>query len=112
MSKIKNVIAALAILIVSTSAFANPTPESNSELRAELTKYINNIDFESVNDDDGVIHVHFTVNSKKEIIVLSTDNNQVDAQIKNVLNYKEVKSNKVETNKVYTLPVRLDMEKA
>ena len=92
MSKIKNVIAALAILIVSTSAFATPTPESNSELRAELTKYICNIDFESINDVDGVIHVHFTVNSKKEIIVLSTDNVQVDNKIKTELNYRSVKA--------------------
>ena len=112
MSKIKNVIAALAILIVSTSAFAFPTPESNSELRAELTKYISNIDFDSINDDDGVIHVHFTVNSKNEIIVLSTDNDQADNKIKTELNYREVKASNVETNKVYTLPVRLDATKA
>jgi hypothetical protein len=108
MSKLKMYLVALAVIIASTASFANLIPEKKAELRAELSSFISKINFDTVEDEDGIFYVKFTVNSKKELIVLSTDNNQIDNRIKQELNYKELKATDVEINKVYTLPVRLD----
>lgn len=108
MSKIKVYLVALVVVIASTATFANPIPDKKAELRAELSSYISKINFDTVEDEDGMFYLSFTVNSKKEIIVLSTDLPQLDNRIKNELNYKELKATDVEINKVYTLPVRID----
>ncbi len=108
MSKLKVYLVALAVIIASTTTFANPVPEKKAELRAELSSYISKMNFDTVDDEDGVFYVSFTVNAKKELIILSTDNAQIDHRIKNELNYKELKATDVEVNKVYTLPVRIE----
>lgn len=107
MSKLKMYLVALVVIIASTASFANPTPENTAELRAELNSYISKINFDTVEDDDGLFHVQFTINSKNELIVLSTDNKKIDNKIKSELNYKELKVTDIEINKVYTLPVRI-----
>jgi len=47
------------------------------------------------------------VNSNNEIIIISTDQKNLDSSIKSTLNYKKLKSSDMEVNVTYTLPVSL-----
>ena len=107
MTKFKLFFAALYILLLSTALQANPIPEKTNQLRFEIANLIQNIDLGSAMGQEEVIHLNFTVNSKNEIIVLSTSNEKLDSRIKSELNYKEIKTKDIVQNKVYTLPVRM-----
>lgn len=108
MSKLKLILSAFALVCLSTATFANPIPGAKDQLRTEIANYINNINFSTADVDDEVLYVHFMLNSKNEIIVLSTDNEDLDQKIKGELNYRAVKVKGVEQNKVYTLPIRVE----
>ena len=45
------------------------------------------------------------VNAQNEVIVVSTNNKDLDAIVKSTLNYKKIAVNELEYNKVYTVPV-------
>lgn len=97
----------LAILL-SSSAFANTssldgkTPET---LKEQLLDYLDNMDLRDAEDAEKV-YVDFMINPKGEILVLGTNNNSLDKEIKNRLNYKKVVNHQLEYNKVYTLPIK------
>jgi len=107
MSNLKLIVSAFAIVLFSSATFANPIPDSKDQLRTEIANYINNINFSESDFEEDVLYVHFMLNTKNEIIVLSTDNQALDNKIKEELNYRAVKSEGVEANIVYTLPVRI-----
>jgi len=107
MSNLKLIVSAFAIVLFTTASFANNIPNSKNQLRSEIASFINNIDFSEAELEEEVLYVHFMLNTKNEIIVLSTDNNVLDNKIKQELNYRTVKSDGVESNKVYTLPIRI-----
>lgn len=107
MTKFKLFFSALCILLITTVAQANPVPEKTNQLRFEIADLIQKLDFGAALDQEEVIHLNFTVNSKNEIIVLSTSNERLDRRIKLELNYKKVKTQDIEKNKIFTLPVRV-----
>ena len=107
MSSLKLVITAFAFIVFSSASFANTAPDSKAEIRTEIASFINNINFTEAETESEVIHVHFMLNTKNELIVLSTDNKILDTKIKNELNYRQVKAGDAEANKVYTLPIRI-----
>lgn len=51
------------------------------------------------------IYVDFMINQKGEVLVLATSNKKLDQTIKNRLNYKMIRTDKLESFKKYTLPV-------
>lgn len=107
MSNLKLIVSAFALVLFSTATYANPIPEAKNQLRTEIANYINNINFSNTDLEEDVLHVHFMLNSKNEIIVLSTDNKDLDQRIKGELNYRSVNVKGAEQNKVYTLPIRV-----
>ena len=107
MSNLKLVVTAFAFIVFSSASFANTVPDSKNELRTEIASFINNINFTEAETESDVIHVHFMLNTKNEVIVLSTDNKVLDAKIKDELNYRQIKAGVAESNKVYTLPIRI-----
>jgi len=107
MSNLKLVVTAFAFILFSSASFANGSPDNKKELRTEIASFVNNINFTEAETKSEVIHVHFMLNTKNELIVLSTDNKVLDGKIKNELNYREIKANDAESNKVYTLPIRI-----
>ncbi|WP_442265604.1 hypothetical protein ACSIGC_15070 [Tenacibaculum sp. ZS6-P6] len=107
----KSIKALLIIVTLSFSSiiYANNTSSTDkkvfTEVREEIQNLLKNPGF--LVEEDMKITVRLTVNKRNEIVVLSvnsrTSNYQVEAFIKNRLNYKKL-SEKIEA-KVYTLPV-------
>ena len=96
---------ALFALILGTAS-ASTNPETNSA-RFEIKKLIEKANLTSDIKNDVTVNVTFMVNSKNEIIIMSTDKKNLDSSIKSTLNYKKLKSSDMKVNVTYTLPVIL-----
>ena len=96
---------ALFALILGTAS-ASTNPENNST-RYEIKKLIEKSEIASTINDDLTVNVTFMVNGKNELIIMSTDQKNIDSGIKAALNYKKLKSSDVKVNTTYTLPVVL-----
>ena len=96
---------ALFALILGTAS-ANTTPENNTA-RKEIKTWIQKADLASTIKEDVTVYVTFMVNEKNEVIVTSTNEENLDNSIKSALNYKKLKSTDMEINQAYTLPVVL-----
>ena len=96
---------ALFALILGTAS-ANTNPE-NTTARKEIKTWIQKANLAQNLQKDITVHVTFMVNEKNEIIVTSTDQENLDSTIKSTLNYKKLESTDMLVNKTYTLPVVL-----
>ncbi|MDF1696411.1 MAG: hypothetical protein P1U56_17630 [Saprospiraceae bacterium] len=96
---------ALFALILGTAS-ANTNPE-NTTARKEIKTWIQKANLAENLQKDITVHVTFMVNEKNEIIVTSTDQENLDSTIKSTLNYKKLESTDMLVNKTYTLPVVL-----
>ena len=96
---------ALFALILGTAS-ANTNPE-NTTARKEIKTWIQKANLAEDLKKDVTVHVTFMVNEKNEIIVTSTDQENLDSSIKATLNYKKLESTDMLVNKTYTLPVVL-----
>ena len=96
---------ALFALVLGT-ATANTNPETKTA-RNEIKTLIQKANLAENLKSDVTVNVTFMVNSKNEIIILSTDKDKLDSRIKSTLNYKKLKSSDMKVNVTYTLPVKL-----
>ena len=88
------------------TASANTNPE-NTTARKEIKTWIQKADLASTIEEDVTVYVTFMVNEKNEVIVTSTNQENLDKTIKSVLNYKKLESTDMQINQAYTLPVVL-----
>lgn len=96
---------ALFALILGTAS-ANTNPETKTA-RKEIKTLIQKANLSSYVKNDVTVNVTFMVNSKNEIIIMSTDQEKLDSSIKSTLNYKKLKSSDMKVNVTYTLPIVL-----
>ena len=95
----------LGLVVVSTMMFASPKNNIiNSEGKQIQKMLISNNIMTSI-DKDTKVNISFLVNGQNEIIVLSTNNQDLDQAIKSALNYRKISVSELEYNTVYTLPV-------
>jgi len=106
MNTLKVLCLTFVLVLVSFSAEAHTSfaPDSKPEY-AQLKKYLQKIDFTSFVKGATKINVNFLINSKNEVIVISTSDKDMDFTVKNALNYKQIEVSDLEYNKIYTLPV-------
>ncbi|MEY3419804.1 MAG: hypothetical protein RIR48_84, partial [Bacteroidota bacterium] len=69
--------------------------------------FLNSIDFTNYIKSDTKINISFFINSQNEVIVVATNNKDLDGVVKSTLNYKKIAVNDLEYNKVYTVPVHI-----
>jgi len=70
----------------------------------QLQKYLTNIDVKNLTVDKNVL-VDFMITPKGEIIVISTNAEDLDYEIKSRLNYKTISNHELDYNTTYTLPL-------
>lgn len=112
MKKLKLFVLALGLFTINMTA-ANLTPVNpTQELRTEIVDLIGSNYMDQIIADQLEADVLFTVNSKKELIVLSvdTDNDQLESYLKNRLNYKKVQFRPSKNGEIYLLPVKMVKE--
>ncbi|MDX1327130.1 MAG: hypothetical protein R3299_05445 [Arenibacter sp.] len=107
----------LNLILVAVMLFSVGSVFANSGLEEEspkgLTQQINelltrNVPLSLMEEDMSAV-VYFTVNTEKEIVVLSVMTNEeaLDAYIKSRLNYEKVKCTELEIGETYKIPVEV-----
>lgn len=104
MSAFKILASVMLIYVNSFAVIANPSAIKHP-ISQQIQTYLNSIDFEKYIENNTKFNISFLVTTQNEIVVISTDNVQVDEAIKEALNYKKIAMKELEYNKVYTVPV-------
>jgi hypothetical protein len=115
MKTLSNLLVPLFAIIISTAAMSytiNLDFSSTEKLRQEISDKLRNIDLRNYDITDYDVKVQFTINDKNEMVVLRTDNEDLDDLIKDTLNYETLKSIDVKRNKIYSINVTLQIKGA
>jgi len=95
------------ISLMTTNSIAASISEYNSDpvpTSQQFKKYLQNIDISDLEGTKTVM-VQFIINENSEILVLSTNDEYFDNQIKSHLNYKKIENQELKINMPYWLPV-------
>ncbi len=106
MKRSKLIIAALlCAFFASKTTYANTPDKDPNEMRSEIVKLVKQIDVSDMESEYERTYVKFMVNSNNEIIVVNVSSVELDSRIKSKLNYKKLKTEDVQQNEIYTIPV-------
>ncbi len=105
--RIQNLILAMTFCITGTlSAYSTTIPSKTPE-RIQIQALLNNIDYKQYLTTEAKVNISFFVTAKNEIVVVSTDNKDLDHVLKLALNYKKIAMNDLDYQTIYTIPVSI-----
>lgn len=107
MKSLKSFIAVLGFALMTQLSFASNGNVTKKPESAQIQTMLNTIDFTGLIKSDTKLNISFFINSQNEIIVVTTNNKDLDNVVKSTLNYKKIAVNELEYNKVYTVPVHI-----
>ena len=102
----KSLLLSTLFAFVLGTASANTNPETTTA-RNEIKTMIQKANLAASLKNDVTVNVTFMITDNNEMIILSTDQENLDSRIKSTLNYKKLKSSDMKVNVTYTLPVIL-----
>ena len=103
----------LSLTLVCTfvvSSIANPILKPIKALEIKIKSELEKIDLDYKELNGQTVKIRFMLNEKKEILVLSTDQESLDDKVKAVLNYDKVSDVNLSPFKVYVVPVTFQSE--
>lgn len=109
MRNLKLFVLALALFTINVSA-ANLEPiKPTDDLRIEIVDLIGSSYMEEMIENEYSATVLFTVNSKKQLIVLSveSEDDAMESYLKRKLNYRKVNHKPSQPGEIYLLPVKM-----
>lgn len=110
--KTKNLVFSLlmsiAFVLPMSASIGDNESKFPEKAQTEINQLVSKIDFDVDALNSEKVKMYFIVNVKNEIVILKTNNENVDATLKNNLNYKALKSTDLEINKVYILPISFE----
>jgi hypothetical protein len=98
--KLLKVFGFAAVLLFTTQTFANNEPSKKIDVRKEISNILLKMELEAE-----TFMLNFIVNSKGELVVISTSSNKNDKVVRESLNYKKVGTNSVDIHTLYSVPV-------
>lgn len=106
MKSLKNIIASFSLMVfVLNASFANnPSSIKRPEVN-QIQTMLKKIQYANFLDKETKLNISFFITKQNDIVVISTSNKELDAIIKETLNYKKLAVDKLKYNEVYTLPV-------
>ena len=105
MKSVRNFLTVLSLALLSNFAHAGDTPKVIIPENTQIKTYLKAIDFNALVKKETKVMISFMVNAQNEVMVVSTNNADLDNIIKSTLNYKKLAMKTLEYNKVYTVPV-------
>lgn len=97
-------------ILMTSSLFASPANDPanlRSALTAEITSHIIKLNLADVTSASRELKIQFMVNDKNELVILRTNNEDLDGVVKSNLNYKMLKTQDVDRNTVYSIKVNI-----
>lgn len=112
MKSLKLFVLALALFTINVSAAVIEPIKPTDELRIEIVDLIGSSYMDEMIESEYSAEVIFTVNSKKELIILSVDSEdqEMESYLKRQLNYKKVDHKPSQPGEIYLLPVKMIKE--
>lgn len=112
MKSLKLFALALVLFTINVSAAVIEPIKPTDELRIEIVDLIGSSFMLEMTESEYSAEVLFTVNSKKELIILSVDseNEEMEYYLKRKLNYKKVDHRPSQPGEIYLLPVKMIKE--
>jgi len=112
MKSLKLFVLALALFTINVSAAVIEPIKPTDELRIEIVDLIGSSYMDEMIENEYTAEVIFTVNSKKELIILSVDSadREMESYLKRKLNYKKVDHKPSQPGEIYLLPVKMIKE--
>jgi len=107
MKSVRSLLAVVCFAVISNFAIGAETPNNRKPEVAQIQAYLKGIDFNKIVKADTKVNISFMINAQNEILVVSTNNKDLDNILKNALNYKSISVSELEYNKIYTVPVLL-----
>ena len=101
----KNIFLAFCLTILGITSYANTKPSIKKDEANQIQSYLEKVDFKEFISSDTKLIIHFMINDYNEIVVLSTNNEDLDGYLKNSLNDKKIDISKLAYNKEYDLPI-------
>ncbi len=92
---------------IATGSDLKKAPKPESE---QIQKILQTVDFGKYIKSDTKVEINFMINERSEIMVTSTNNENLDNLFKHVLNYHKIALGRLEYNKIYTLPVSIKIK--
>ncbi len=110
MKTINKTIVAICLSLVAVFANANNKPTLIKSEIAQIQSYLEKLEFNKVISVSTDVKISFTINDRNEMVILSTNQESLDALIKTGLNYKQIDVSKLERNTTYIMPVHVDLK--
>jgi hypothetical protein len=107
MKNLKSLVAVFVFILMTQFSNATDVASTKKAESAQIQTFLNSIDFTNYIKSDTKINISFFINSQNEVIVVATNNKDLDSVVKSTLNYKKIAVNDLEYNKVYTVPVHI-----
>lgn len=95
-------VALTMVSFTAVKAEVSPTSPETTQIKTILEKAFSKMEIEEQN-----VSLTFMLTDKSEILVLSTNNEELDRSIKEILNYQKIAKKDLEAGKKYTLPVSI-----
>ena len=107
MKSVKSFLTVLSFALIAN--FSNAADLSNAKKPegAQIQSMLNAIDFTDYVKGETRVNISFFINAQNEIIVVATNNRDLDNVVKSTLNYKKIAVNDLDYNRVYTVPVHI-----
>jgi len=109
MKNVKLLFVAFALFTLQASAAITSPVKPSSQLRADIVDIIGTEYSYELDQNEYTAEIIFTINSKNEIIVLTVNSENRDAEkfIKGKLNYKKVSRTPMKEGELFLLPLRI-----
>ena len=101
----KSFVFSMIMICLSQFAVASNNP-SNSTLREEIAANLQDMSMQNLGDISEVT-IKFIINDEKQLIVLGSNNKDLQRKIEYRLNFKTIKADDVKINQVYTIPIKI-----
>ncbi|MBK9735650.1 MAG: hypothetical protein IPO92_12075 [Saprospiraceae bacterium] len=105
MRSVKSLLTVVCIALMSNFSFAGDVTGVKKSESDQIKSYLNKITYNQYINAGTKLNISFFINSRHEIIVVSTSNTDLDGVVKSTLNYEKIEVKDLEYNKLYTIPV-------
>ncbi len=107
MKSVRNFLTVLSIAFIANLSNATDLSGAKKPEGAQIQTMLNSIDFTNYIKGETKVNISFFINAQNEVIVVATNNKDLDSVVKSTLNYKKIAVNDLDYNRVYTVPVHI-----
>jgi hypothetical protein len=110
MKTLTKTIVAICFSLVAVFTKASIKPVAVKSEAQQIQSYLEKLEFNKVINTSMDVKISFTINDRNEMVILSTSQEDLDALLKQGLNYKLIDVSQLERNTTYTLPVHVNLK--